>query len=191
MIDHADRNGRGGGRRLARATLWIGLVGAALWLWYNHASRVRLEPAERAPAAPALLLLDTAGSALSLEDLRGEVVLLNLWASWCEPCRVEIPRLNRLQREFADDGLVVLGVNFEDLSPPALAAAGQELGIAFRVVVPRSPLTGTLQPEGVLPQTWLIDREGRVRAKVVGLVPERALREACGRLVDRDGDEAG
>ena len=182
--DQAERQVR---RRRVRRTLGIGLVLAATGLWLSQVGRVRLMPAERAPAAAALEFLDAQGRTARLVELRGKVVLLHLWASWCAPCRVEIPRLNRLQREFAPRGLVVLGVSVEELDAASLNAMQRELQIEYRVALPRSPLAGSLAPTATLPQMWLIDREGRVRASPVGLVPERGLRNACDRLLSENG----
>jgi thiol-disulfide isomerase/thioredoxin len=137
-----------------------------------------------------LSLLDTAERRFDLEAHRGDVVVLNLWASWCPPCRAEIPRLNRLERELSARGLVVLGVNAEELPLAGLGETAQKLGIAYPVALPLSPLTGALRPNGTMPQTWLIDRRGRVRASVVGLVSERALRSACERLLREDGSQS-
>jgi hypothetical protein len=78
----------------------------------------------------------------------------------------------------------VLGVNVEQLDTEALSATQRELKIEYRVALPLSPLEGSLQPAGTLPQMWLIDRQGRVRASRIGLVPERGLRQACSELLD-------
>jgi thiol-disulfide isomerase/thioredoxin len=183
MTVDADRAGRGGGKRWIRALLALGLAATVLGLWLHQAGRVAVTPADRAPWAAALRLLDADGRAFSLADLRGKVVLLNLWADWCAPCRVETPRLNRLQRDFASRGLEVLGVNVDQLDTGALKAAQRELQIEYRVAVPLSPFEGSLQPTGTIPQLWLIDRDGRVRASHVGLVPEHGLRQACTTLL--------
>jgi thiol-disulfide isomerase/thioredoxin len=178
------RRWSGRGSAAARILFWIGLAASAAGLWYFYAGRVRLERADRSPLAAPLLVRDTEGRRFDLSGLRGRVVLLNLWASWCGPCRAEVPRLNRLAGELAAKGLVVLGLNSEELGSAELDARVREMGIEFRVVVPLTPLTGSLRPAGGIPQTWLIDRQGRVRASAIGLLPEDGLRRACLRLLE-------
>lgn len=173
-------------RRRRLAALWVLLGAVALWFWIGHAGRVRLNPAQESPPAGDPRLADLRGSPLDLRTLRGKVVVLNLWAGWCGPCRAEIPRLNRLQTDLGPAGLVVVGVNVEDLSPDELESLVERLGITFSVVRPDRPLSGPLRPAGSLPQTWFIDRAGRVRATRVGLVAERALRRACTTLLEED-----
>jgi len=170
---------RGRGYRVAAA---VGLALVAVLFWLSQ-TRIAVRPASRAPQASPLELRDLDGRELSLAGLRGKVVLINLWASWCGPCRSEIPGLTRLAHELGPRGLVVLGVNVEDLAPSRVAELGKELGIDYPIAQPAGPLTGTFADEGVLPQSWLIDRRGRVRASRAGWAPERAFRRACERLL--------
>lgn len=159
--------------------------------WYSHARRVRIVAADAAPRASPLAIVDEQGRRRSLAEYRGRVVLLNLWASWCGPCRTEIPRLNRLDATRTDRGLVVLGVNVESLEPEHLAALSRDLGIDYTVASPASRLEGTFAWDGVLPYTWLIDGDGRVRAAHAGLAGERALRSACDELLDEISKRPG
>jgi thiol-disulfide isomerase/thioredoxin len=124
-------------------------------------------------------------SELALEAFRGKVVVLNLWASWCAPCRAEIPRLNRLAAEGHED-LVVVGVNVEGLDGGRLAGLMGELGIDYVVASPTAELGGSFAWNGLLPFTWLIDKGGRVRAAHGGLPAEHALRRACETLLGEE-----
>lgn len=94
-------------------------------------------------------------------------LLINYWAVWCAPCRSEIPELNRLAAEHADR-LRVLGVNFDGLEGPDLAASVEQMGIAF-ATAPRDPAAqyGITRPK-VLPTTFLIDPTGRLRHELQG-----------------------
>jgi len=168
--------------------LWIGLVIALSWGWWILQGRVRLLAADSAPVATTLVLRDLEGRSFSLRDHAGEVVLLNLWASWCAPCRAEIPGMSRLHEELGPRGLVVLGLNVEELSWDQLARVSAELGVTYPVVRPGGALTGTFAPPAQIPHTWLIDRSGRVRASHRGVLTESALRRACERLLEEPGD---
>jgi thiol-disulfide isomerase/thioredoxin len=162
--------------------LAVGLALVALLFWRSQTT-IAVLPASGAPQASSLALRDLDGNERSLAGLRGKVVLINLWAGWCGPCRSEIPGLTRLSSELGPRGLVVLGINVEDLAPARVAELGRELGIEYPIVQLAGPLAGTFADQGVLPQSWLIDRRGRVRASQAGWAPERAFRRACERLL--------
>ena len=127
----------------------------------------------QAEKAPALELKDIRGSARRLGDYRGKVVLLNFWATWCPPCRAEVPDLVRWQREYAKDGLQVVGVTF----PPTSLADVRRFVRRHKVTYP--VLLGTKETKALfmggetLPVTVVIDREGNVRERIEGiLLPE-------------------
>lgn len=117
--------------------------------------------------APDFTLPDLEGRLHSLSSLRGSVVFLNLWATWCPPCRTEMPSMEELHRRLKDKGLVVLAVS-EDTDVAAVAAFARELGLSFPVLLdpdgrlpPRYGITG-------YPETFIIDREGNVLKHHVG-----------------------
>ncbi|HYE57616.1 MAG TPA: TlpA disulfide reductase family protein [Rhodothermales bacterium] len=123
--------------------------------------------------APPLALKDLRGRAHRLEDYKGKVVLLNFWATWCPPCRAEVPDLVRWQREHGKDGLQVIGVTY----PPADRAQVRQFLRRHKVTYPvllGAPETKALFFEGeTLPVTVVIDREGNVRELIEGiLLPE-------------------
>jgi cytochrome c biogenesis protein CcmG, thiol:disulfide interchange protein DsbE len=116
------------------------------------------------PPAPARELprLGASGEA-SLADLKGKVVVLNVWASWCDPCREEMPLLERTQRRIAREGGTVLGVDTQDASDAALAFL-RERDITFPSVRDRDRSYGREFGVTGYPETFLIDRQGRVAA---------------------------
>jgi thiol-disulfide isomerase/thioredoxin len=169
--------------RWIRNGLWLLVVVAVLYFWFSHGYSIRIVSEERAPAASALALTDLDGRSVDLRDYRGKVVLLNLWAGWCPPCRAEIPGLSRLDRKLRSRGLVVLGLNTDSEPAERVAQLGERLGVTYRIVLANGPLSGTFASSGVLPHTWLIDRQGRVRASHAGWATERSFRRACERLL--------
>jgi cytochrome c biogenesis protein CcmG, thiol:disulfide interchange protein DsbE len=127
--------------------------------------------------APAVDLprLDGDGSG-SLGDYRGRVVVLNFWASWCEPCRAESPLLQRWHERLAKRGATVLGVDVQDISDDALAFV-DEYGLTYPML---RDGPGEIRDEyGILglPETFVVDRRGRVAAVARGPVDERFMRE--------------
>ncbi|HEX7318643.1 MAG TPA: TlpA disulfide reductase family protein [Pyrinomonadaceae bacterium] len=127
----------------------------------------------QAEKAPALELKDLRGRTVRLSNYKGKVVLLNFWATWCPPCRAEVPDLVRWQREYESRGLKVVGVTY----PPTNLTAVRRFVRRFKVNYPvllGARNTKALFIEGeTLPVTVVIDREGNVRERIEGiLLPE-------------------
>jgi cytochrome c-type biogenesis protein len=119
--------------------------------------------------APAYAARELSGADVSLVDLRGQVVLLNVWATWCVPCQEEMPALQRLYSEMKDRGLVVLAVSVDQAGAnEAVTRFTEELGIDFRVALdPALEVQRAFRTIGV-PESFLIDREGRIAHRWVG-----------------------
>ncbi|HLU24699.1 MAG TPA: TlpA disulfide reductase family protein [Longimicrobiales bacterium] len=119
--------------------------------------------------APAYAAVTPAGDTLSLEGLRGEPVLLNVWATWCPPCREEMPGLEALHREFAAAGLRVVGVSIDRASArPAVEQFVEDHEITFTILLdPEDRVTRAFRLAGV-PETYLIDAEGRIVRRWIG-----------------------
>jgi peroxiredoxin len=112
--------------------------------------------------APDFTLKSAEGGNLRLQEQRGQVVLVNFWASWCGPCRQEMPHLNRLYDKYRSSGFVLLGVNIDDDSRTATSAAGK-WGLKFPVLFDADKAVSKLYDLGSMPATVLIDRDGKVR----------------------------
>src|SRR2546421_3920048 len=119
-----------------------------------------------AEQVPDVELKTTDGKPLKLSDLRGQVVLLNFWATWCVPCRSEIPGLNAMQRDLAGRGLKVVGVSTSDTAD-VVRDYQKEVRQDYTVALGDEAVAARYAV-GVLPTTFIIDREGRVRQKVIG-----------------------
>ena len=116
---------------------------------------------------PDLSGLTADGKTVSLSALRGKVVLLNFWATWCQECRPEMPMLEQLHREFAAQGISIIGINARE-GTAAIQRYAKELGLTFPLVL--DPKGGINAAYGVigLPTTFLIARDGRAVALAVG-----------------------
>jgi peroxiredoxin len=135
-------------------------------------------PAQEAnAAAPELTLEKLSGGRLSLHDLAGDVVLVNTWATWCPPCREELPALEAVHRRYRDQGLIVLGVNIGE-SRDAVQRFVTRSGLTFPILL--DPDEDALRAFGSisLPSSFLIDRRGSVRARWFGATCERKLEGA-------------
>jgi peroxiredoxin len=112
--------------------------------------------------APDFTLPTVNGPNLRLQEQRGRVVMVNFWATWCGPCRVEMPHLNRLYEKYRSSGFVLLGVNIDE-NPRAAADLAGKLGMKFPVLLDTDKKVSRLYDLGTMPSTVLIDRDGRVR----------------------------
>jgi peroxiredoxin len=112
--------------------------------------------------APDFTLRTPDGRNLRLQELRGQVVMVNFWASWCAPCRVEMPHLNKLSDKYRSSGFTLLGVNVDD-DPKNATSAAAKFGIRFPVLLDLEKQVVKLYAVASMPTTVLIDRDGRVR----------------------------
>lgn len=119
------------------------------------------------------------GRPVSLDDYRGRTVVVNVWGSWCAPCRAEAPELADASRELADDGVAFLGINSRDLDKVAAQAFQRRFEVPYPSIYDQRGRTllafrGTLSPNAI-PSTVVIDSRGRVAASVIGEVTSSTL----------------
>jgi peroxiredoxin len=118
-------------------------------------------PAAGGPA-PDFTLRTMEGKNLRLQEQRGKVVLVNFWATWCGPCRQEMPLLNQMYQKYQASGFTLLGVNVDDDSKNAATVVGK-LGVSFPVLLDSEKKVSKLYDLNSMPSTLIIDRDGRVR----------------------------
>jgi peroxiredoxin len=118
-------------------------------------------------AAPSLALQDLAGHEHRLADYRGKVVLVNFWATWCEPCRAEMPSMDRLRRSLAGQPFEVLAVNLAEPLSRIERFAG-ETPLGFPLLRDRDGMVGKAWGARVLPASYLVGRDGRIRYVAYG-----------------------
>ncbi len=146
----------------------------------------RVAAAERSPA-PDLSGTTLDDAKLSLADYRGKIVLLNLWASWCSPCRGEAPVLQKLSTELGPQGVQFLGINTNESSAENARAFERKFGVTYPSLHDGSGaladrFDGPLTPPG-LPATYVVDRQGRIAAYLKGPVDEELLRSMINPLL--------
>lgn len=139
----------------------------------DPASDVR--PVAARKAMPDFTLHDLSGQSWQLSAHRGDVVLVNFWATWCPPCREETPGLIRVARRYAPQGLSVAGISMDEGGAAPVRQFVREYGISYPVMMPDSNFLLANEVES-LPTTLLIDRQGRLAKTYVGGVPEREFR---------------
>jgi cytochrome c biogenesis protein CcmG, thiol:disulfide interchange protein DsbE len=165
------------------------LILAMLWIWQSRVLDGGLASGT-APiqgfSAPGFSLPGLDGSEVQLADHRGQVVLVNIWASWCPPCRAEMPAMQRVYDAYQVQGLEILAVNLtaQD-SQRAAVDFVQELGLSFPILFDHSGEVGRTYRASSLPISYFIDRAGVIREIVVGgPMSEALLRTRIERLLE-------
>jgi thiol-disulfide isomerase/thioredoxin len=123
------------------------------------------------------------GQQLRLSELRGRVVMLNFWATWCGPCRAEIPELNAMQKDMKDQGLTIIGVSWDD-TVEGVREFQQELPQDYTVLMNGEGVQSLFGGIPSLPTTYIIDREGRIRQKIIGARGRTVFEAAIKPLLD-------
>jgi peroxiredoxin len=153
---------------------WTIGIGAVMALVFGTALVIKIRPQIDllgvGSGAPDFHATDLrTGRPTTLADYRGKVVLLNVWATWCQPCRVEMPSMERLYRRLGQSGdFKVVAVSIDEEGDSVVTAFARELGLTFDILHDRTgAIKRTYQATGV-PESWVINRDGVIIKKVIG-----------------------
>ena len=119
--------------------------------------------------APDFELQSLEGKNVKLSDFRGKAVLLNFWATWCGPCKIEMPWFVELQKEYGPQGFQVVGVAMDDASSEDIAKFVRQMGVNYPILLGKEAVGQSYGGVGVLPTTLFIDRDGKLVAREFGL----------------------
>jgi peroxiredoxin len=125
--------------------------------------------------APDFVLEDLSGNSVKLSDLKGRLVVLNFWATWCTPCRTEMPEFQEIYQQYGPD-LVILGINLEE-SPGEIQDFISQLGITYPIPLDEDGLVSKLYKVIQLPNTFFIDRDGTIRGRHIGFLSSDQFKE--------------
>jgi peroxiredoxin len=123
----------------------------------------------RGKAAPEFTLESLEGKTVRLADFRGKTVLLNFWATWCQPCKIEMPWFEELQKQYGPEGLQVVGIAMDDASKEDIARFAKDLGVNYPILLGKESVGNAYGGVQFLPSTFFIDREGKIVDRVFGL----------------------
>jgi cytochrome c biogenesis protein CcmG/thiol:disulfide interchange protein DsbE len=135
--------------------------------------RAAVKPEAKRNKAPEFELKDAMGRAVKLADYKGKVVLLNFWATWCGPCKIEIPWFVEFEQKYKDRGFAVLGVAMDEEGWELVKPYVEKHQINYRMVVGNDVVAQKYGGVDSLPTSFIIDKEGRIAATHVGLVSRR------------------
>jgi len=130
---------------------------------------------ESAPLAPDFELADLDGQTLNLSQFEGQVLVLNFWATWCPPCRAEIPDFIEVYNEYKDKGLGMIGISLDNMSEEELAPFVSDYGMTYPVALGTGQLVDDYKPGKYIPATIIVDKNGRIRTRHVGVMDRETL----------------
>jgi peroxiredoxin len=170
------------------------LLAGAAWIWLSRApagevTQGRVPAPQAGFLAPDFSLVTTAGETITLSELRGRPVLVNVWASWCPPCRAEMPAMERAYRDFRSQGFQILAVNATNQDDPAKAEAfAQERGLSFPILLDQDGGVSRLYRVSSLPTSFFVDTQGVIHEVVIGgPMAEALLRIRIQQLLSQAG----
>lgn len=138
----------------------------------------------RGVQAPDFELATLDGGKVKLSDYRGKAVVLNFWATWCGPCRIEMPWFVDLQKQHGDEGLTILGVAMDDSDPQKIAEFASEIGVNYPVLLGTEKVSEAYGNVEYLPTTFYIDRQGRIVGKAAGLLSKGEIEDDAKKALD-------
>ena len=136
-------------------------------------------------SAPSVVLRDLKGRTVRLTDFKGKVVLLNFWATWCPPCRAEIPELVKWQKEYGSQGLQIIGVTYPPTNRREVRRFTRVLKVNYPVLLGHTQTKALFDPGETLPFSVVIDREGKVRENIEGILLPEEFDEKVKPLLER------
>ena len=177
-----------GGNRNPLALVVVALVAAAMLYFGFHMAR-RSGPTPlvtKASAAPDFTLESLDGKSVRLSDLRGKAVLLNFWATWCGPCKIETPWLVELQKQYGSQGLQVIGVAMDDSGKDEIAKFAKDMGVNYPVLLGKEAVGDDYGGVPALPESFFIGRDGKIVDKIIGLKGKGEIEDSIKKALDTE-----
>lgn len=159
---------------MGRNWFWAVVLAGGLLLYRTMFPDVELP--DSGPPAPTFTLPTLKGDTLNLDALRGDVVVVNIWATWCRPCRLEKPGFIELQDEFRDQGVTFVGLSTDTDGLDAVRPYAQERGLNYPQVADGRVAYDRFGQSTAVPRTFVIDRQGQIRFQHTGMLLKGALR---------------
>jgi cytochrome c biogenesis protein CcmG/thiol:disulfide interchange protein DsbE len=150
-----------------------------------------LKSGKERKAAPDFTLKDADGRTVRLADYKGKVILLNFWATWCGPCKIEMPWFMEFERKYKDQGFNVVGVSMDEEGWTVVRPFILDMGVNYRILQGSDSIAQLYGGLDALPTTFLIDRDGKVAATHVGLAPKSDFENGIKELLEKTSAAGG
>jgi peroxiredoxin len=156
------------------------VVALGLYVGYHKARREggASAPLTQSSVAPDFSLESLDGKTMRLSDLRGKAVLLNFWATWCGPCKIEMPWFVDLQNQYGSQGLQIVGVAMDDASKEDIGKFAKDMGVNYPILIGKDSVGDQYGGVPALPETFLISRDGKIVDKIIGLKGKAEIEDA-------------
>ncbi len=162
--------------KLVQVAVFAAFLVALALIRYSGPAAVTVQPAGQRKSAASFTLEDASGEDVKLSEYQGKVVLLNFWATWCQPCNEEIPWFIEFENRYREQGLAVLGVSMDETGWKAVRPYVQARKMNYPVMLASRQVAESYGPVDALPTTFIIDRSGNIAGKYIG-VPDRSTYE--------------
>jgi thiol-disulfide isomerase/thioredoxin len=145
---------------------------------------VNQEAKTQAVAAPQFALKDLKGRVARLADYKGKVLLINFWATWCAPCRAEMPDLAKLQKEYERRGLQIIGIAHPPFKGQTVRRMAKQLKVNYPILLGTPGVSAEYGVSDVLPVTFVVDRDGKIRARILGILEAEEFEQSVEPLLE-------
>ena len=164
-------------------------VVVALMLYFGahkarHAGAASAASLATSSMAPDFTLPSLDGKEMKLSDLRGKAVLLNFWATWCGPCKIEMPWFVDLQNQYGGRGLQIVGVAMDDASKEDIAKFAKDMGVNYPILIGKEAVGDEYGGVPALPESFFIGRDGKVVDKIIGLKGKAEIEDTIKKMLN-------
>jgi peroxiredoxin len=163
------------------------VIALGIYVGYHRARRSGPSFAPRlalASPAPDFSLQSLDGKTMRLSDFRGKAVLLNFWATWCGPCKIEMPWFVELQNQYASQGFQIVGVAMDDASKEDISKFAKDMGVNYPILIGKESVGDEYGGVPALPESFLIGRDGKIVDKILGLRGKAEIEDAIKKALD-------
>jgi peroxiredoxin len=178
-----------GGRNGLSLILTAVVLAIMLYFGFHMARRspsARTSYSLKSAAAPDFTLESLDGQSMRLSDFRGKAVLLNFWATWCGPCKIEMPWFVDLQNQYGSQGLQIVGVAMDDSAKEDIDKFVKEMGVNYPVLIGKEAVGDAYGGVPALPESFFISRDGKIMDKFIGLRGKAEVEEAIKKALETE-----
>ena len=179
-----------GSGRNPLALVVVALIAAAMLYFGFHMARRSGSDGPsilgKSTPAPDFTLEQLNGGNLKLSDLRGKAVLLNFWATWCGPCKIETPWLVEMQNQYGNQGLQVIGVAMDDSGKDEISKFAKDMGVNYPVLLGKEAVGDAYGGVPALPESFFIGRDGKIVDRIIGLKGKAEIEDAIKKALNTE-----